>query len=97
MDDILAQIHRPVVFLGDGCPLYRDRIVARLGAKAQFASSDVWLPRVATLATLGRLRYASGQRDDPATLLPMYLYPRDCSVHTGDRHTGNPRPAVQPA
>lgn len=95
VDGILAQIHRPVVFLGDGCPLYRDRIVERLGAKAQFTSPDLWLPRVATLATLGRLRYASGQRDDPGTLLPMYLYPRDCSVRVGDRPADRPRQAAQ--
>lgn len=88
-------VHRPVVFLGDGCPLYRDQIVERLGAKAQFAPPDLWLPRVATLANLGRLRYASGQRDDPATLLPMYLYPRDCSVRVGDRPAASPQPASQ--
>ena len=80
VEDVLARIQGPAVFLGDGCALYETMIRERLGANAQFATPDFWLPRVATLGRLGARRYAQGQRDDPATLTPLYLYPKDCSI-----------------
>ena len=37
--------------------------------------------------SLGQGRLAQGQRDDPATLVPLYLYPLDCSVRGPNRPT----------
>ena len=85
-DEILAQVAKAAVFLGDGAALYRDRIVQRF-PNARFAAPELWLPRAATLARLGCERFVQGQRDDPATLVPMYLYPLDCSVRGPDRPT----------
>ncbi len=87
--DFLANVKGPTLFLGDGCALYRDQIVKHLGDNAHFAPPDQWLPRVATLARLGAARFASGQRDDPATLVPLYLYPMTCSIRSG-----SPQPAT---
>ena len=87
VEEWLARVKEPTVFLGDGCALYRDRIVQRLDDRAQFAPPEVWLPKAATLARLGRQRLAQGQQDDPATLVPLYLYPLDCSVRGPDRPT----------
>jgi len=87
VDDVLALIREPTLFLGDGCALYRDRIVGRLGEHARFAAPDLWLPSVATLGRLGSERFAKGERDDPKTLVPLYLYPLDCSVRGPDRPT----------
>jgi len=86
VDDILAQGTEPTLFLGDGCALYRDRILARC-PQAQFAAPELWLPRAATLGRLGRQRLLKGERDEPSRLVPMYLYPLDCSVRAPDRPT----------
>ena len=86
VDEILGQVTEPAVFLGDGCALYRDRILARC-PDPQFAPAECWLPRVAILARLGAEWFREGQRDDPAALVPLYLYPLDCSVRSADRPT----------
>ena len=97
VDEVLAQIKPPVVFLGDGCALYRERMIERLGPQAQFAAPEFWLPRAGTLARLGRQRLLGGQREDPSRLVPMYLYPQDCSVRLSDRPAGAPHQATPTA
>jgi len=97
IDDWLAHVTSAAVFLGDGCVLYRDRIAERLGDHARFAEPDLWLPRAATLARLGQARLAKGERDDPARLVPLYLYPLDCSVRGPDRPSNRLPKASRPA
>lgn len=84
VEELLAQVKRATIFLGDGCALYRDRILAHC-PHAQFAAPELWLPRAATLGRLGRERVVHGEQADPATLVPMYLYPLDCSVRGPNR------------
>lgn len=86
VEDVLRTIQGPTLFLGDGCALYRDRILARC-PEAQFAAPELWLPRAATLARLGSERLVSGERNDPSRLVPLYLYPQDCQVRSPDRPT----------
>jgi len=69
-----------VVFLGDGVPLCQAQLQQHLGERALFAPPELWLPKAATLGRLGLERLRQGVRDDPRTLVPMYLYPMDCSV-----------------
>ena len=85
-EEFLSRIIQPTLFVGDGCALYRDQILAKC-PEAQFAPVELWLPRAATVARLGRVRFLQGQRDDPATLAPRYLYPLDCSVRGPTRPT----------
>jgi tRNA threonylcarbamoyladenosine biosynthesis protein TsaB len=85
-DEFLARVAQPAIFLGDGCALYGERIRARCPG-AQLAPPEWWLPRAATLARLGRERLLAGERDDPARLVPLYLYPQDCQVRGPDRPT----------
>ncbi len=87
LEETLALIKEPTVFVGDGCALYRDRIAERLGAKALFAAPELWYPHAAVLARRGAERFARGERDDPARLVPLYLYPLDCSVRGPGRPT----------
>ena len=84
--EFLARVTEPAIFLGDGCALYGERIRARC-PDAQVAPHECWLPRAATLARLGRERLLAGERDDPARLVPLYLYPKDCQVRGPDRPT----------
>jgi tRNA threonylcarbamoyladenosine biosynthesis protein TsaB len=97
-EDVIARAAgKGAVFLGDGAGLYRDRILARC-PDAQFAAPELWLPRAATLGRLGAARFQTGHADDPATLVPMYLYPLDCSVRGPDRPTSILSPqASQPS
>ncbi len=85
-DDVLARAKEPTLFLGDGILLYRERILQRC-PKAQFAPQELWLPRAATLGRLALERLAAGQTDDPAKLVPLYLYPKDCQVRGPNRPT----------
>ena len=85
-DEFLARIKEPAVVLGDGAAIYREAVLKRCPA-AQFAAPELWLPRAAILARLGQARAAAGQVDDPATLVPLYLYPMDCSVRGPNRPT----------
>ena len=93
--EVLAGFTEPAVFLGDGCGRYRDLMLKHC-PKAEFAAPELWLPRAATLGRLGAARFAEGKRDDPAQLVPMYLYPMDCSVRGPDRPT-SVLPKVVPA
>ena len=86
VDETLSMVTEPTMFLGDGCALYRDRILARC-PKAEFAPQELWLPRAATLGRLGQAKLLEGKRDDPATLVPLYLYPQDCQVRGPNRPT----------
>ncbi len=94
--DWLPSVKEPAIFLGDGCALYRDAIVRHLGDRAQFAPPDTWWPRVGVLARLGLARFQAGQRDDPARLIPLYLYPLNCSVRGPDRPTSVLPKSTQP-
>ena len=81
VEEWLAMLpQEPVMLLGSGAALYREAITKTLGPRALFAPHDLWLPRVATLGRLGLERLRAGQHDDPSRLVPMYLYPMDCTV-----------------
>jgi len=85
----------PVVLLGDGAGLYRDVLVQHLGQRAVFASPECSLPRAATLGRLGLDRLRQGQQDDPATLVPMYLYRTEHLVHTPARPAATTPPSPE--
>ena len=70
----------PVLLVGNGIAVYRERLSSLLGTRAHFAAPDLWWPGAATLGRLGLERLAAGQKDDPSTLVPMYLHPRDCTI-----------------
>jgi tRNA threonylcarbamoyladenosine biosynthesis protein TsaB len=82
----LGRLKGPVVFLGDGAGLYQALWRERC-PQAQVAPQEFWLPNASTLARLGAVRFARGERDDARTLVPLYLYPLDCSVRGPDRPT----------
>lgn len=93
VDELLCRIHESAIFLGDGCDLYRDKIMAH-NARHQISAREFWLPRTATLARLGMERLLQGYSDDPSSLVPRYLYPRDCQVRGPTRPTSRlPSPA----
>ena len=86
LDDVLASSPEPAFFTGDGAGVFRDAILARV-PHAVTASPEFWLPKAGTLARLGWTCLQQGQREDPAKVVPLYLYPMDCSVRAPDRPT----------
>lgn len=86
IEQVLAESKQPALFVGDGCAVFRDRITARV-PNALFAPPEFWLPRAAVLARLGAVRVSQQQFEDPARVVPLYLYPMDCAVRSADRPT----------
>ncbi len=96
VDEALERVQGPRILLGDGCGRYRREIEGRLGATARVLPQEWWLPNAATLARLGHRRMQQGPGDDPATLVPLYLYHRECGVNVSARLPGAPR-TVRPS
>ncbi|OGX12489.1 MAG: tRNA (adenosine(37)-N6)-threonylcarbamoyltransferase complex dimerization subunit type 1 TsaB [Omnitrophica WOR_2 bacterium RIFCSPLOWO2_02_FULL_63_16] len=87
VEELLPRLgNGPVILLGDGVARYREALTSALGDRALIAAPEFWFPGAATLGRLGLERFRQGARDDPAALVPMYLYPRDCTIR--------PTPAV---
>ena len=82
MDELLAMLPQdgPMLFVGDGVGLYGKTLTERLGDRALFAPPALWYPAAGLLGHLALDRLGQGQRDDPSSLVPMYLYPRDCTI-----------------
>ncbi|MBI3324734.1 MAG: tRNA (adenosine(37)-N6)-threonylcarbamoyltransferase complex dimerization subunit type 1 TsaB [Candidatus Omnitrophica bacterium] len=96
LDEFLATLadQEPVVLLGDGIATYRERLVQHLQDRAIFAPPECWWPKAATLGRLALERLRHGQRDDPSTLVPMYLHPMDCTIRRPVDQA--PLPSAQP-
>ena len=72
--DLIAGIDRPTYFCGELGPDLRDQLQARLGEKARLAHPAASVRRPGYLAELGWQRLQRGERDNLATLSPMYLH-----------------------
>lgn len=90
IETVLESLKSPVVFLGDGVPLWKEKILT-VQPDARFAPSDLWLPRASTLARIGWQRFQDGLRDNAQDLVPMYLYEQTCQVTLSNRLPGAPR------
>lgn len=73
MLDRLNGLDRPVVFLGDGVPVYIDLIRERLKAAYSLAPAGSNRQRAGSVAALGAVYYAQGKTVDAAAHCPEYL------------------------
>ena len=80
VEKLVERLKGRVIFLGDGIPIYRDKLSAKKALKAEFIDDKRWFPKASVIAKLGLLMFSSGKHDDPYDLEPMYLYARDCNV-----------------
>ncbi|MBU1062172.1 MAG: tRNA (adenosine(37)-N6)-threonylcarbamoyltransferase complex dimerization subunit type 1 TsaB [Candidatus Omnitrophica bacterium] len=79
VDRLMRKVKGPCVFLGDGIPLYKDRI-RHFNKTATFLEEEYWYPRAGNLIKLA-LRNRKGLKNtNLARLRPIYLYPKDCQV-----------------
>lgn len=76
IEDLLSQLtafEQDVIFLGDGVPVFRDRIVAAMGEEAHFALPGCNRQRAALVASLGAKYFAEGRTVSADDFMPVYL------------------------
>lgn len=71
--DLLGRLPRPVLFVGEGAVVYRDRILDVLGGEARFVSGALNRPSAASVALLGIRRLMAGEVADLSRTEPGYL------------------------
>lgn len=69
----LNRIGRPVIFLGDGVPVYAELIAQKLNVSYSFAPGHVSRQRAASVAMLGVFMAQKGQLVSAAEHAPVYL------------------------
>ena len=69
----LNQMGRPVIFLGDGVPVYQQAITDRMEVSYSFAPAGNNRQRAASVAALGEIYYAQGKTVSAADHQPEYL------------------------
>lgn len=81
IDQLFDKINQEVVFIGDGIPLYKDKILKRLyGLKIKFADETLWYPHAFYLAKLAQDKIRANRFDSCYKLKPLYLYPDEASA-----------------
>jgi tRNA threonylcarbamoyladenosine biosynthesis protein TsaB len=93
LDEVLKYVEGETVFIGDGIPHAKDRIVeisktADAKFAAHFETDKHWLPKAKELAKLGYQRLLRGDYDKIETLVPLYLYPEDCQIQNKPQGPG---------
>lgn len=76
IDEIITQVNelgRPVVFLGDGVPVFAEYIEANCKVAFSFAPAHVNKQRAAAVAALGELYYKEGKIETAEEHRPDYL------------------------
>lgn len=69
----LNQLGEDVIFLGDGVPVYRERICRDMKTPFAFAPAHLNRQRAASVAALGALYFEEGKIEDAASHEPDYL------------------------
>ena len=76
IEEILSDINgidEPVIFLGDGVPVFRDTIEASCRVTHRYAPAGWNRQRAAAVAALGRICYDAGGAVSAADFRPIYL------------------------
>ena len=71
--DELNKMKSRAVFLGDGVPVYRERIAERITVPCEFAPAHVNRQRAAAVAALGCIYYREGRTETAEEHAPDYL------------------------
>ncbi len=79
-DQAVCNLHPPVLFVGNGALLYRERILACLGNGARFARNCQHTLRASTLAWMAVKRFETGDVDDIYHFEPMYIRKPDAQI-----------------
>lgn len=79
IEDVLKLVKDKTLFTGDAVGLYRSKI-EQIKEKAVFSDDKYWMPQAKNMLPLVLKRLEEKNIDDPARLVPLYLYPEDCQV-----------------
>ena len=71
--EVLNGLGEPVIFLGDGVPVFKDQIRERLTVPFSFAPAHVNRQRAAAVAALGARYFAEGKMESSDDYRPDYL------------------------
>lgn len=71
--EIINGMGRPVVFLGDGVPVYREKIEEKITQPFLFAPAHMNRQRAAAVAALGEIYFKKGICEDADSHKPIYL------------------------
>lgn len=71
--DTLNEIGKPVIFLGDGVPVFRERIEEQLVVSYRFAPAHLNKQRAGAVAALGACYMKEGKSESAAAHRPEYL------------------------
>ncbi len=80
IEELLKKIKGGVFFLGDGVGLYREKISQNKNIRPVFAEEKIWYPMASRAVSLALERFREGKLDDVHSLVPLYLYPRECQI-----------------
>ncbi len=86
LEDLLEEINEDVIFLGDGVPVFKDKIAERLGDKAHFAPANLLHISGSGVAEAGKEEYKKGNACDYASLVPTYLRLSQAEREYNDRN-----------
>ena len=76
VDELLEELNQrgeTVTFLGDGVPVFREKIAQKLEVPYSFAPAHVNKQRAAAVAALGSIYYKEGRTETAAEHVPEYL------------------------
>ena len=71
--DQLKAYNEPVIFLGDGVPVYHDEILEKMGKSAVFAPAHANRQRAAAVGALAQVYFAQGIYESADEFVPEYL------------------------
>ena len=71
--DKLRKYNEPVIFLGDGVPVYHDEIMEKMGESAIFAPAHANRQRAAAVGALAQVYFAQGIYESADEFVPDYL------------------------
>jgi tRNA threonylcarbamoyladenosine biosynthesis protein TsaB len=80
IQELLKILRGNTVFLGDGVKLYRAEICRSKNISPFFVEEKLWYPRATQAILLALERFQKGKYDDINSLVPLYLYPKECQI-----------------
>lgn len=69
----LNELNREVIFLGDGVPIFAEKLALIMKIPYSFAPQGMNRQRASSIGSLGLLAYQNGQQEDAADFKPIYL------------------------
>ena len=86
LDDLLEEIDENVIFFGDGVPVFKEKIAAKLGNKAHFAPANLMHISGGGVAEAAKSEYKKGNACNYASLVPTYLRLSQAEREYNDRN-----------